>query len=203
VLILLSGPVQVGKTTLCLRLVERARERGLRVAGVLTPALMEEGSKVGIQAVELGSGETRLLARVDRDLGGTQVGPYCFDDRALNWMLECCKSALEGRGAEGLVFVDEIGKLELQRGGGLAPLIPLLARPGRVAARWNSGRWNSGPREQIVVVIVRDFLLDLLRERLSGVDARVVRVEASFREQAWRELADLAFGGTHDEAGPC
>ena len=85
-LILVSGPVRVGKTTLCLRLAERARERGLCVAGVLTPALMEDGAKVGIQAVELGSGEARLLARVDRDLGGTRVGPYSFDDRVLDWV---------------------------------------------------------------------------------------------------------------------
>jgi nucleoside-triphosphatase THEP1 len=185
VLILVSGPVRAGKTTLCLRLVERAREKGLCVAGVLTPALTEDGSKVGIQAVELGSGERRLLARVDRDLGGTCVGLYCFDDQVLDWVTVGCERALDSESA--VVFVDEIGKLELNRGGGLARLIPMLACP----------------REQIVVAIVRDFLLDLLLERLPEVDARVVMVDATYRERAWDELVDLVFKGACCRAGRC
>lgn len=184
-LILLSGPVRVGKTTLCLRLAEEARERGLCVGGVLTPATMDDGIKVGIQALDVGSGETRVLACVDRDLGGTQVGPYSFDDRALKWVVRRCERALDR--ADGIVFVDEIGKLELNRGGGLARLIPLLARP----------------REGMTVTIVRDFLLDALAARLPGVEPRVVVVDAARRERAWSELAGLVLGAAHGEAGRC
>jgi len=185
VLILLSGPIRVGKTTLCLHLAEEARERGLEVGGVLTPAVVEDGIKVGIQALDLESGETRLLARVDRDLGGVQVGPYSFADRALGWVTQRCERALDW--ADGLVFVDEIGKLELKRGGGLVRLIPLLARP----------------REGMTVTIVRDSLLDDLEARLPGVEPRVVLVDAACRERAWSELAGLALGGARGGAGPC
>jgi nucleoside-triphosphatase len=185
VLILLSGAVRVGKTTLCLRLAEAARECGLEVGGVLTPAMVEDGIKVGIQALDLESGKTRVLARIDRDLGGTQVGPYSFDDRALEWVARRCERALDW--ASGIVFVDEIGKLELNRGGGLARLISLLARP----------------REGKTVTIVRDFLLDDLRARLPGVEPRVVLVDAACRERAWSELAGLVLGGTHGEVGRC
>jgi nucleoside-triphosphatase THEP1 len=176
VLVLVSGPVRAGKTTLCLRLVERARECGLSVGGVLTPAVVENGVKAGIQAVELGSGETRLLARVDRDLRGVRVGPYSFDDRVLDWVTCCCERdlGLETR----IVFVDEIGKLELNRGGGLARLVPVLARP----------------RAQTTVVIVRDFLLDALVERLPEKEPCVVMLDPARREQAWERLADLALG---------
>jgi nucleoside-triphosphatase THEP1 len=185
VLILLSGPVRVGKTTLCLRLAEEARGRGLGVSGVLTPAILEDGIKVGIQALDLESGETRVLTRVDRDLGGVQVGPYLFDDRVLEWVTRRCKSALDQ--ADGLVFVDEIGKLELNRGEGLARLIPLLARP----------------RPGVTVTLVRDFLLDALAARLPGVGPRVVLVDAACRERAWSELAELVFGAARGEAGQC
>jgi nucleoside-triphosphatase THEP1 len=189
VLILVSGPVRVGKTTLCMRLVERARECGINVAGVLTPALVEDGVKVGIQAVELASGETRLLARTDRDLGGIVVGPYSFDDSVLEWVAGCCERALAARSPRErtIVFVDEIGKLELSRGAGLARLIPLLAQP----------------REQTTVVLVRDFLLDALVARLPEVEPCVVVVDAVCREQAWREVVKLALGGACDEAGRC
>jgi nucleoside-triphosphatase THEP1 len=185
VLILLSGPVRVGKTTLCLRLAEEAREHGLSVGGVLTPATMEDGVKVGIQALDLGSGERRLLARVDRDLGGTRVGPYSFDDRVLDWVARRCERGLNQ--ADGIVFVDEIGKLELNRGEGLARLVPLLARP----------------RGGITVTIVRDVLLDVLAARLREVEPRVVMVDAARRDRAWRELAALVLGGAHGEAGRC
>jgi nucleoside-triphosphatase THEP1 len=185
VLILLSGPVRIGKTTLCLRLVERARELGLSLGGVLTPAVMEDGVKVGIQAVELGAGETRLLARTDCDLGGTRVGPYSFDGSVLEWVVRCCERALDG--SDQIVFVDEIGKLELNRGGGLAPLIPVLARP----------------REQVTVAIVRDFLLDALVERLPGATQRVVMVDAACRERALDELERLTLWAEPGEARRC
>ena len=184
-LILLSGPVGVGKTTLCVRLAETARECGLHVGGVLTPALMENGVKLGILALDLESGQRLLLARVDRDLGGARVGPYSFDDRVLDWVVQRCERALDA--AEGLVFVDEIGKLELCRDGGLARLIPLLARP----------------REGMAVTIVRDFLLDDLAERLPNAEPQVVRVDAGSRERAWDELAGLAFDRSSGEAGWC
>jgi nucleoside-triphosphatase THEP1 len=135
---------------------------------------MEDGIKAGIQAVELGTEERRLLARTDRDLGGARVGPYSFDDDVLAWVNRCCERALAGPDA--IAFVDEIGKLELHRGGGLARLIPVLARP----------------REQVTVAIVRDFLLEALVERLPNTAPRVVTVDVASRERAFDELGRLA-----------
>jgi nucleoside-triphosphatase THEP1 len=168
-----------------MRLVECARERGLRVGGALTPALMEDGAKVGIQAIGLRSGETRLLARLDRDLGGTRVGPYSFDDRVLEWVKRSCERDLEQ--PDGVVLLDEIGKLELNRGGGLAPLIPLL----------------NHPREQTRVVLVRDFLLKVMLGRLPDVDPLVVMVDETRREKAWDALAALLFPGKRGEGRRC
>ena len=186
-LILLSGPIGVGKTTLCLRLVDAARLRGLGVSGALTPALIKEGVKVGIQAVDLGTGETRPMARVlheDDEFEGTRVGPYAFDDRTLDWVVALCARALaDGQNVpSSLVFVDEIGKLELNREEGLAPLIPLLAQP----------------RDARVVVIVRDSLLGRLLSRVQGAAPRVVILDAQRRQGAWDEITSLVFG---EEAG--
>ena len=181
-LILVSGPIGSGKTTLCGRLVDVARMRGLWVAGVLTYAVLKAGVKVGIEAVDLQSCEVRLLARNDRDLKGTQAGQYSFDDRALEWVAACCASALKSGPAcagETLVFVDEIGRLELDRGAGLARLIPLLAQP----------------REGYVIVVVRDTLLDRLMVRVQVAEPRVVTLHPQCREEAWIELTGLVFAG--------
>jgi nucleoside-triphosphatase THEP1 len=185
VLILVSGPVGSGKTTLCQRLVDAARRRGFCVGGVLTPPVMEAGVKVGIEAVDLGTGETRLLACNGRDLKGTQVGPYSFDDQTLEWVAaRCAESLTESPASTGetLVFVDEMGRLELNRGAGLARLIPLLVQS----------------RDRHVVVIVRDTLLDRLMARVQEGEPRVVVLNPQRRETAWTELADLVVKGRSD-----
>jgi nucleoside-triphosphatase THEP1 len=193
VLILLSGPIGSGKTTLCQRLARVARQRGFSVAGVLTPALIEDGAKVGIQAVDLCSGEMRLLARtldVQSNCsvldcgylaGKTRVGQYLLDNAVLKWMASLCKEALIALhrvASTLLVFVDEMGRLELNRNGGLAPLIPLLAER----------------RTQFVVVIVRDSLLDRLVARVQAANPRVVKLDPGCRETAWQEIAQLVLG---------
>jgi nucleoside-triphosphatase THEP1 len=173
-LILLSGPIGSGKTMLCEQVAAAARERGMRVAGVLAPAIVEGGAKVGIEAVDLVSGERRLLARSDRDLGGVSVGRYSFDDETLAWVLALQQEALAG---DGLVFVDEIGRLELNRGGGLAPLIPALAQP----------------RHARTVVIVRDLVLERMVARVAPAAPHTVVLDPACRDAARRALEGLLF----------
>ena len=59
---LVTGARGAGKTTFCRHLAEQARAAGLDVAGVLSLPRIENGSKTGILACSLRSGETRLLA---------------------------------------------------------------------------------------------------------------------------------------------
>ena len=189
-LILVSGPIGSGKTTLCQRLVDVARGRGFCVGGVLTPPVIEAGVKVGIEAVDLRfvgtrAAEGRLLARTDRDLEGTRCGPYSFDDRVLCWVALLCARALTESTAgagETLVLVDEIGRLELNRGVGLARTIPLLAQV----------------RDRRVIAIVRDTLLDRLVACVQEAEPRIVVVDPQRREEAWNELSGLVFAGETD-----
>jgi nucleoside-triphosphatase THEP1 len=174
VLVLLSAPIGVGKTTLCRRLAATARERGVRVAGALALPLIEEAEKVGIQCLDLHGGQVRLLARSDRDLGGCQVGPFTFDDQVLDWMSSLCAGALTG---DALVFIDEIGPLELERDGGLHRLIPLLSRS----------------REGHTVVVVRDTLLGELLSRVRAAEPRVVSFDGTSRDVAQSEMETLLF----------
>jgi nucleoside-triphosphatase THEP1 len=94
---LLTGPVGVGKTTVAERVAGLARRQGWVCGGLLAPAMVNScGQKAGIWGVDVRSGERRILARTDRDLGGPAVGPYSFEQAALDWALAVIESAIAG-----------------------------------------------------------------------------------------------------------
>jgi nucleoside-triphosphatase THEP1 len=161
---ILTGPVGVGKTTVAERVVGFARRQGMNCGGLLAPAMMNGcGQKVGIWGVDAHTGERRILARTDRDLGGPSVGPYSFDPGALNWALAVLERSLGGCD---LLVVDEIGKLELWQGTGLAPVLPRLASVEAGA----------------VLVLVRDFLLAELQAHLEPSQQAIFEVSEENRE---------------------
>ena len=166
---ILAGPVGAGKTTVAERMVGLAQRQGMAVGGLLAPAMVDRcQQKVGIWGVDIQRAEQRALARMDRNLGGPAVGQYSFDAEALGWALSVLERALspETLPACDLVVVDEIGKLELWRGTGLAPILPRLA---------------AGEARQ-ALVLVRDLLLAELQARLGSVQQMVFNVREEDRE---------------------
>jgi len=171
---LVTGDIGSGKTTVAGRVVERARQQGLSVAGLWCPARLVAGIKTGIEAVDLTRDERRLLA-ARNDLEGekelllTRPGPhtgrYTFDPEILAWANRVLAGAAAAR--PDLLMVDEIGPLELERGEGLAPVLLDLAD-------------GSVPR---ALLVVRERLLENLKARLDiAASTAVFLVEQDTRE---------------------
>jgi len=169
---LLTGPVGVGKTTVTERVVGLARRQGLVCGGLLAPAMKNAcGQKVGIWGVDIASGERRILARTDHGLGGPEIGPYSFDAAALDWSVGVVGSAI---GACDLLVVDEIGKLELWQGIGLAPILARLA----------------AGEAQSALVLVRESLLAELQATLGTVEQVVFRISEENRGTVPRQIVN-------------
>jgi len=172
---LITGDIEAGKTTAVGQIVALARAQGYVCAGLWSPAHCVADTKTGIVAANLSSGERRLLARMETGAAGERMGRYTFDPDILDWANRLLASAIAAR--PDLLVVDEIGPLELERGGGLAPALALLAA-------------KSVPR---TLIVVRAWLLDALRARLPGIPTAAFAVDLETRERVPEQVVSWLF----------
>ena len=106
--LLIEARPGAGKTTAIGRLAELLRGGGVPLTGFLTREIRERGRRVGF-SIETFDGSRGMLAHVDID-GPPRVGRYGVD---LEEFERVALPALEPPGGEGIVLIDELGKMEL------------------------------------------------------------------------------------------
>jgi nucleoside-triphosphatase THEP1 len=124
-------------------LVDLARQRGLDCAGIISPARFDGGVKVGIDALDVRTGQRRLLAEADDSPADLRTTRYRFDADAMTWGAAILAMACPCD----VLIVDEIGPLELERGQGWVNVLGTL----------HAGRFG------LAVVVVRPGLVDAFR----------------------------------------
>jgi nucleoside-triphosphatase THEP1 len=180
-IILLSAERGAGKTTACLRLVDLARGAGLAAGGIVAPARYDaDGTKVGIDVVDVFGGARRALAEIEPDPTRATVGQYRLHPEAEAWALGVLLATLDRR--LDLAILDEIGPLELLQGRGYAPVLERLP-----AARCRSA-----------VILVRASLAETLADRLRALSLVTVCLTPANRDQVPATLLGK-IAGTHEE----
>jgi nucleoside-triphosphatase len=106
--LLIAGRPGAGKTTVLSRLSELLRDAGVPLTGFLTRELRQRGRRVGFE-IETFAGERGLLAHVELP-GPPRVGRYGVELDAFEAL---ALPAMKPPGAEQVVLVDELGKMEL------------------------------------------------------------------------------------------
>ena len=162
-LLILTAPIQTGKTRWLEALISELSSRGVASYGVVAPGRWhrepEEGGflvKDGIDNVLLPSGERVRLAEAARCHSGTAGLGWSFDAAALARVDgHFAELASRADAAPGLLVVDELGPLELKRGEGLAHAVELLER-------------GPAPAWPHAVVVVRPALVPLAKERFQA-----------------------------------
>jgi nucleoside-triphosphatase len=155
-LILLSGPREVGKTTLLVDVISRCRMKNISVAGLITPAVFQDGSKTAIDLLDLKTGDQKRMANLRKaDSAGIMTERWLFDPAIMEWGNQVLSTSTPCQ----LLVVDELGPIEFEKGQGLQNGIRIISEGDYQAA----------------VVVIRPELVDKARQLWPA--SQVVNVE--------------------------
>ncbi len=106
-----SGGRGSGKTSTCKEIAEEYAIQGKRVAGVLSPAIYQNGKKIGFYALNLETGEQKLAgSNQTGQLAGEPFRHWVIDPQVVNWVNDFLNSVQTCE----LLIIDELGPLEFQ-----------------------------------------------------------------------------------------
>jgi nucleoside-triphosphatase THEP1 len=156
-LLFVTGASEAGKTTWCLDMVQQARRQGLRVAGLLSPAVYCKDIKVGIDLMDLSSEAQRRLADLrPEEKPDAPTKKWIFRGEVLRWG----NQRLCEIGACDLLVIDELGPLEFLHDQGFTSAFPLIDRR----------------KYRLALVVVRPSLLSQAMERWRDLNPSVHEV---------------------------
>jgi nucleoside-triphosphatase THEP1 len=154
-IIILTGEIGSGKSNLCLDVALKAKEGGIQLAGVLSPAVFKEGEKIGIDLINLKNWDRRNLAiRRDQKKSALETGNWSFFLESVQWGNQILKDAIPCD----LLIVDELGPLEFNRGEGWTSGLAAVDSGNFIAA----------------LVVIRPSLLTIAEQRWKA--SRIVDV---------------------------
>lgn len=113
--LIITGEIETGKTSLCLEIAGIAREAGIKVAGILSPSVFQENDKIAIDVLNLKNWERQRLAELrDRRQSGLETQRWSFIPEAVFWGNQILKDVMPCD----LFMLDELGPLEFHRNQG-------------------------------------------------------------------------------------
>ncbi|MEA2054825.1 MAG: nucleoside-triphosphatase [Candidatus Thermoplasmatota archaeon] len=163
---LLTGEKNSGKSTAVYKMVRNA---SFSCGGVLSLPVISNGAKIGIDALDIMTGESKALARVGGDFKGIEMGRYKISgkgikhgENAINRAIGNCK----------LVVIDEIGPLELNGRG------------------WIKAAEYALESESNVFIVVRSQLRDAFIEKYGKYGLNVINFNGISLSELQKKLCE-------------
>ena len=124
--IIIQGEIGAGKTRLAERLVTKLRKRGLKVGGIISPRILDGEDTIGYRVLDIETGKEVPFATLNPP--GVSIGKFYLSEDAIAFARAAIESAIA---TDQIVFLDEVGRLELD-GKGHADALRMLLRSGAI-----------------------------------------------------------------------
>jgi len=115
--IIVTGVIGVGKTTVCQKLVETVRNQGYTCGGILT--YKDATNHIIIEDIQ--SGEKEILASSHSTYNGPRTPRYSFNPEGIDFGIQAIDKGIDSD----VLIIDEVGHLEL-RGEGFVKSLELI-----------------------------------------------------------------------------
>lgn len=171
---LVEGRVGEGKTTYLTALCHRLQAHSLAMGGFLSNRQLENGQVTGYSLKRV-NGETELpFLRRATDATGPSIGRYAIDTKTLQAGKEILVRDSTDRK---IIFLDEIGRLELKGGGWAESLTQLLMKPGVI----------------LVIAVRSEFSAEVIRHfRMQA--AVIYPVSSTTPQQLEKDILEVSAG---------
>lgn len=169
-LVVVTGQVGAGKTTVCERVIDIARHKKYTCGGVIT----RKTGDGGILAVDVRSGTSMPLASTRAIYRGPQTGKYWFNPAGIEFGMEAIRLGAGSR----ILVVDELGYLEIE-GEGFASATGIMRRR----------------KVRDSIVVIRSELVEAFLPLLSNA-ALIFRTMPENRDSLPEQIAALLLGET-------
>jgi len=167
--IILTGEIGSGKTTLITEIASQLAAAGIKATGIIASAVYENGNKTGYEIRDISTNQKTTLSHIHDTEGMARVGRYFFIPEAIEFGLDTL--SVERNRASKIVLIDEIGAWELQGQG-----------------------WASSLNELIInckmplIITVRKSFLNLVIENWMLQNPLVIEAKNASKEDALNEI---------------
>jgi nucleoside-triphosphatase THEP1 len=169
--IIITGAIGIGKTTVCEKVVKIARSSGYSCGGILTHKAADES----LIALDIQTGERAILAGTDNTFDGPRTPRYSFNPEAIKFGIRAINKAIDSD----VLIIDELGHLELN-GEGFAKSLEVV----------KTGRVNS-------ILVIRKELLPAFLAQL-GDNPAIFETTISTRDRLPRKIFSSLIGNLPD-----
>ena len=179
---LITGRPGSGKTSVVERTVAVLRDRGFEAGGLYCPEIREGGVRQGFKIVDIMTGESRILAHVDQQIG-PKVSKYRVNLENVDAMSEVAINRALQRAD--FVIIDEIAPMEVFSGGFNRSVLKALD--------------SSKP---VIAVVHQRSSTGFIGEIKARQDIQLLEVTPKNRANLHEQLVDLVIGALSQEGQP-
>lgn len=169
--IIVTGAIGIGKTTVCRNLIDLVRNQGYTCSGILTYKAADKG----IIIEDIQSGKTQTLASTDNVYHGPRTAKYFFNPKGIDFGIQ----AIDKGTSAAILLVDEIGHLELE-GAGFVKALELI----------KAGKFKAS------ILVIRKELLPALLSRLPAIPL-VFETTINNRDELPTKICSFLPGDSH------